>query len=118
MSIFSQTLELSKPKMIYSPMYPDPIPSKTEFEWVDVGFRVSVQQIVSTEGTVERPQVITQLNLFTPPGTDIPGLNSQSRVRVGGMMVCDVVGKPARWPDPYREGTVHHVEAILEIVEG
>lgn len=83
-----------------------------------VGFPVSVQPSSSTEGGPDHPQTVTRLRLITPPGTDLPDLVSEARVRVGGVMVCTVVGEPAHWPDPWRPGVVHHLEAELEVVRG
>jgi len=39
-------------------------------------------------------------------------------VRLSGMLDMNVVGKPAKWPDPFNPGAVHHVEASLEVVDG
>lgn len=117
--IFNQVLEVSTPKRVDSPYSSEPVYDYESTSWVPLSFPVSVQPASdSTEDTVQRPVVITRLVLITPPGTDIPDLAAESRVRVGGIMVCDVIGAPARWPDPYAPGKVHHLEAILEIVDG
>lgn len=115
--IFNQSLEVAVMKeqaSAYSSL-PRLVPSGT-FE--QVPFLVSVQPESSEELGEARPQTVQRLILITPPGTDIPGLSAASRVRVGGVMVCEVVGVPARWPDPYAPGAVHHIEAVLEVVNG
>lgn len=120
MRIFNQTLEVLQPgkrKSVYG--------SQASEDWsrprfVPVDFLVSVQPSSSVElnGEQGTNQTVTQLRLITPPGTDLPGLTAGSRVRVGGVMVAEVEGEPARWPDPYSPGRVHHVEAVLRVVRG
>lgn len=116
--IFNQQLEVQKPRTVESAYSSEPVLDWSDPVWETVPFAVSVQQISSSEGDVERPQTITSLVLVTPPGTDIPALEAKSRLRVGGVMVVEVVGEPAHWPDPWTPGAVHHLEADLEVVHG
>ena len=116
--IFNQSLDVARPRRIDSPYSTEPVYDHDNPEWVPVGFPVSVQPAESSEDDLRRPVVVSRLVLITPPGTDVPGLDAASRVRVGGVMVCDVVGAPARWPDPWKAGAVHHLEASLEVVDG
>ena len=116
--IFNQILEIVQPREVASPYSSTPV-----LDWDDPGYKlvpfmVSVQPAGSTEGPVERPQTVSSHILITPPGTDIPELGAESRVRVGRLLVLDVVGEPARWPDPWHPGTVHHLEAVCEVVRG
>lgn len=118
MLIFNQQLERVRPGLIDDPYSTEPVWDWSSTTHEPVEFPVSVQPASSTEGPPEHPQTVTQLRLITPPGTDIPDLRSEDRVRVGGVMTCSVVGEPAHWPDPWRPGTVHHLEATLEVVRG
>lgn len=116
--IFNQQVEVLRPALIDSPYSKDPVLDWDNPEYVALDFRVSIQPASSTEGPVERPQVVTSWRLYTPPGTDIPDLAAGSKVRIGGTLVVSIVGHPARWPDPNRPGVVHHLEANLEVVNG
>lgn len=116
--IFNQTLEVAGPRYVSSPYSSEMVADWSHPEWVPVDFLVSVQPDSSSEGTVERPTTVSRFILITPPGTDIPSLKADAQVRVGGVMVCEVVGEPGRWPDPFTPGVVHHVEAVLEVVHG
>lgn len=116
--IFNQTIELVKPREISSPYSTTPVLDWDNPVYLPVPFQVSVQPRGSSEGPVERPQTITHLVLITPPGTDIPDLGAESRIRVGGVMLLNVVGTPERWPDPWHPGVVHHLEASVEVVSG
>ena len=116
--IFNQTLEVAVPRVTESPYSSEPVVDYSSPVWREVAFLVSVQPAESSEEDLQRPVVVSHLVLITPPGCDIPDLTAASRVRVGGVMVCDVVGAPARWPDPFIPGAVHHVEANLEVVDG
>lgn len=116
--IFNQSLEIAVPARIESPYSTEPVLDFETPVWREVAFLVSVQPEASTEDDLERPVVVSRLVLITPPGTDLPELTAESKVRVGGVMVCDVVGAPARWPDPWNKGAVHHLEATLEVVDG
>lgn len=116
--IFNQVVEIATPRVVRSPYSTQPV-TVAGSDWVDCGVLCSVQPDgASSEGPVERPQLRNSLVLISPPGSDIPALTAGVKVRVGGTMVCDVVGSPARWPDPYTPGVIHHVEAILEVVSG
>lgn len=86
-------------------------------EVVPVDFMVSLQPLTSTEGPVERPQVITGWQLITPPNTDLP-LRSVDRIRIPSGMVFAVIGDILRFPHPIKPNGVHHVEAMLERVSG
>lgn len=116
--IFNQSLEVSAPQRVSSPYSSEPVADWSHPVWSPVDFPVSVQPELSTEDGVERPVTVTRLVLITPPGTDIPALGPDSQVRVGGVMVCEVVGEPGRWPDPWEPGVIHHLEAALEVVRG
>ncbi|APT92695.1 hypothetical protein CPHO_07085 [Corynebacterium phocae] len=116
--IFNQPLELKIPRLVDSPYSSEPVVDWSTPDWKVVPFSVSVQQLDSTEGNEVHPQVVTKMVLITPPGTDIPDLDSDSVVRVGGVMELKVVGNPARWPDPWKPGVVHHLEAVVEVVGG
>lgn len=116
--IFNQGLEVAGPRYVSSPYSTKPVADWSQPEWAPVDFLVSVQPDSSSEAGVERPTTVQRFILITPPGTDIPGLAAESKVRVGGVMVCDVVGEPARWPDPWTPEMVHHLEANLEVVRG
>lgn len=116
--IFNQSLEVAVPRVTRSPYSSEPVVDYDNPVWRPVDFAVSVQPAESTEDDVQRPVVVSRLVLITPPGTDIAELTAASRVRVGGVMVCDVAGAPARWPDPFIPGAVHHLEANLEVVDG
>lgn len=100
----------------------DEFSTSTTLDWSDpekvpVEFRVSVQPLSSSEGPVERPQVVTTWQLITPPGRDLP-LRSTDRIRLMSGMEFAVVGDVQRWPHPIKPGAVHHVEAMLEMVSG
>lgn len=87
-------------------------------EEIEVEPLVSLQPATSSEGPVERPQVVTWWTLVTRPGHDLP-LRSTDRVRVAGSgMALSVVGDVQRWPHPIVPGAVHHVEAQLQVVSG
>lgn len=116
--IFNQVVELVKPTLISSPYSSEPVEDWDNPTFEEVGFRVSVQPENQSEGPVERPQTVTGWVMITPPGTDIPALEAGAKVRLGGVMVMDVVGQPARWPNPWEPGEVHHLEAKLEVVNG
>lgn len=116
--IFNQRLELKVPREVESVYSTEPVLDWDNPEWKPVPFGVSVQFGGTSEGSEDRPQVITSYVLITPPGTDIPELSAESVVRVGGVMELEVVGAPARWPDPWNAGVVHHLEADLEVVRG
>lgn len=116
--IFNQLIELVTPREIRSPYSTTPVLDWDDPVFVPIPFRVSVQPAGSSEGPVERPQTVTTLVLITPPGTDIPSLSRGSRIRVGGVMSLDIVGVPERWPDPWKPGVVHHLEANCEVVSG
>lgn len=100
----------------------DEFSSGTTLDWskperVPVDFLVSLQPLTSTEGPVERPQVITGWQLITPPGRDLP-LRSIDRVESAAGQVLAVIGDILRFPHPIRPEGVHHVEAMLERVTG
>ncbi|MCT1450644.1 hypothetical protein [Corynebacterium sp. p3-SID1194] len=116
--IFNQSLEVAGPRYVSSPYSSEPVADWSQPQWAPVDFLVSVQPDSSSEDGVERPTTVSRFILITPPGTDLPALAADSQVRVGGVMVCDVVGEPGRWPDPFNPGVVHHVEAVLEVVRG
>ena len=116
--IFNQSLDVAVPLRIESPYSSEPVYDHDNPEWSPVPFLVSVQPAETDEEDLQRPVVVSRFVLITPPGTDVPKLSASSRVRVGGVMVCDVVGAPARWPDPWQAGVVHHLEANLEAVDG
>lgn len=116
--IFNQRLEVGSPREVHSRLSTEPLLDWSSPDWQEVDFLVSVQPNGSTEGPVERSQTVTGYVLITPPGTDIPELTSASRVRIGGVLVCDINGVPERWPDPFQPGVVHHLEALLEVVDG
>lgn len=116
--IFNQVLEVATPREVKSPYSTEVVLDWENPVWTMVGFEVSVQPGSTTEDAVERPLTVADLVLITPPGTDIPALKAESRVRVGGVMVLDVKGAPRRWPDPHRPGVVHHLEATLGDVSG
>lgn len=116
--IFNQKLEVASPRLIESPHASEPVEDWSNPVWTPVDFAVSVQPVSSQEGPEERPQVVSGWVMITPPGTDIPDLSAASRVRVGGTLVMDVRGTPARWPDPFHPGVVHHLEAEMEVVSG
>lgn len=86
-------------------------------EKVPVDFPVSVQPLMSSEGSAERPQVVTGWQLITPPGRDLP-LRSIDRVRTAAGQVFSVVGDVLRYPHPMRLNAVHHLEVMLERVSG
>lgn len=116
--IFNQQAEILRPTLIDSPYSTEPIIDWDNPIYQPLDFQVSVQPAGSTEGPVERPQVVTSWKLFTPPATDIPDLTAGSKLRIGGTLTVSIVGHPARWPDPNRPGVVHHLEANLEVVDG
>lgn len=116
--IFNQGLEVAVPEVIDSPYASEPVLDYDSERWQPVEFLVSVQPAETDEEDMQRPVVVSRFVLITPPGTDVPGLAAESKVRVGGLMVCEVVGAPARWPDPWTPGVVHHLEATLEVVDG
>lgn len=121
--IFNQSVEVASPVLIESPYSSEPDEDWSNPVWAPVDFAVSVQPGSvqpgsSQEGPEERPQVVSGWVLITPPGTDIPELSEASRVRVGGTLVMNVRGTPARWPDPFHPGVVHHLEAEMEVVSG
>ncbi|APT85322.1 hypothetical protein CAQU_09875 [Corynebacterium aquilae DSM 44791] len=116
--IFNQRLEIVKPREVRSRYSTETKVSWDQPTYEPVDFLVSVQPSSSSEGPVERPQASQTLQLFTPPGTDIPELSEASRVRIGGVLVCAVLGPPARWPDPWKDGQVHHLEAQLGVIHG
>lgn len=118
MLIFTQTVEIRNPAGMESAYSSEPVPTFDGVEWEPVPFLCSVQPSATTEGDVTRPTTTAALVLVTPPGSDIPALAATSQVRVGGVLVCDVKGEPARWPDPFHSGTVHHLEADLEVIDG
>lgn len=117
--IFNQRIEImhaGEKRSVYS--------SELMEDWdnpvvVPVEVPVSIQPVSSTESdaTMHRSSVVSHFRLFSPPGTDIPQLRAKDRVRIGSL-VLDVVGEPARWPHPLKPGTVHHVEADLEVHRG
>lgn len=116
--IFNQTIAVLKPRLIDSPLSTEPVEDWEDPIVDEVDFKVSIQPASSSEGPVERPQTITSWRLITPPGADIPDLAADSKILVGGLLRLDVVGKPARWPNPWLPGQVHHLEADLEEVRG
>lgn len=115
--IFNQAVEILRPRMVKSPYSTEVVADWSSPVVTPVPFKVSVQPTGSTEGEVERPTVTSSWLMITPPGTDLD-LKASDRVRLGGTLVMDVDGDPARWPDPFRPGTVHHVEAKLVAVDG
>lgn len=116
--IFNQTIMVINPGQKKTPYSTEPVDDWDNPVTFIVDFPVSIQPASSSEGPVERPQVVTTWRLYTPPGTDIPELSARSRVRIGAGLTLDVVGDPQRWPDPYNPGVVHHLEASLEQVRG
>lgn len=116
--IFNQSIEVAVPARSDSPYSSEPVLDFRAEVWREVPFMVSVQPDGSTEEDLQHPVVVSRFVLITPPGTDLPELEAASRVRIGEVMVCDVVGAPARWPDPFTPGRVHHLEATLEVVDG
>lgn len=64
----------------------------------------------SQEDTVDRQVSVTEWDLQTQEGVDIDLLETD-RVECDGRTL-EVVGRVARWPDPFGPG-VHHVEARL-----
>ncbi|MEU7160328.1 hypothetical protein [Streptomyces chrestomyceticus] len=75
--------------------------------------RVSVQPDTSTEGTGDRPVVVSGWRLITRRGVDID-LTAGDRVEHAGR-VLDVDGDIARW---IVGGRIHHAEARLKEVDG
>ncbi|HAT1303610.1 hypothetical protein ACL1F6_08350 [Corynebacterium striatum] len=116
--IFNMSLEIKQPRLVESVYSSKPVEDWDHPVWLPVDFPVSVQHVSTAEGGVERPQVSTSYFLVTPPGTDIPELNASSVIRVGGTLELEVRGAPARWPDPWQAGVVHHLEAELEGIDG
>lgn len=116
--IFNQTVEVVGPTLIESPYSDQLVEDWDNPTATVVGFPVSVQPSGSTEGSVERPQTVQTFRLFTPPGTDIPELTARHKIRLGGVLLMELVGQPERWPDPHNHGEVHHLEAVLEVVRG
>ncbi|WP_306496375.1 hypothetical protein [Corynebacterium striatum] len=116
--IFNMSLEIKQPRLVESVYSSKPVEDWDHPVWLPVDFPVSVQHVSTAEGGVERPQVSTSYFLVTPPGTDIPELNASSVIRVGGTLELEVRGAPARWPDPWKPGVVHHLEAELEGIDG
>lgn len=114
--IFNQHIAVLRASKTRSP-YGHSAPSWDSPLRIPVDFPVSVQPSASSEGPAEREQVVTSWRLYSPPGTDLD-LRPGDRVEVGGTLVMDVVGQPMRWPDPFQPGHVHHVEAVLEAVDG
>lgn len=122
MIIFNQKVEIIKAGKKNTPYSTEPVLDWNNTTIVEVPFPVSVQPSSTqlggnSEGPSERPQLIDRFRLYTPPGTDID-LSANDRVKVGGVMTLEVVATPVRWPDPFRDGEVHHVEATLECVRG
>ncbi|SRR6266568_4413149 len=75
---------------------------------------VSIQPVSATEDAQGRELRITGYRLFTARGRNID-LLATDRVRWAGL-VLQVDGEVARWPAP--GGGVHHVEAVLRLIEG
>ncbi|MFE5896854.1 hypothetical protein ACFQ67_05450 [Streptomyces sp. NPDC056488] len=75
--------------------------------------RVSVQPDMSTEGTGDRPVVVTGWRLATRRGVDVD-LKPGDRVVALGRLL-DVDGDVARWTVAGRH---HHTEARLKGVDG
>lgn len=84
---------------------------------VTVEFPVSVQPMTSSEGSPERPTVVTGWQLIGPRGRDLP-LGSQDRVEVASGAVYSVKGDVLRFPHARRLNAVDHVEAMLELRTG
>lgn len=61
-----------------------------------------------------REAAVTGWRVFARGDLDV---RPTDRVELADGLVCEVVGRPARWPDPFT-GAVHHVEFILRLVEG
>lgn len=96
--------------------------SEEVLDWSDpqrvkVDFPVSVQPLSSSEGSPERPTVVTGWQLIGPPGKDLP-LGPQDRVELAIGGTYNVDGEVLRFPHPTRMNTVHHVEVMLELRSG
>lgn len=114
---FTSQIAILRPKVVE-----DEFSSGTTLDWsspdeVPVEFLVSVQPLASSEGPVERPQVVTGWQLITPPGRDLP-LRSIDRVKMPSGLTFAVIGDILRFPHPIKPNGVHHVEAMLERVSG
>lgn len=118
--IFVQEIEILRPGLVDDPYSTKPVLDYNNPTIIPVDFPVSVQPVSSTEQGVfdaDRHGIVSQFRLITPPGTDLD-LQSTDRVRLGGLLVMNAIGHPAKWPDPFRPGEVHHVEATLEVHNG
>ena len=115
--IFNQRVEVLRAGLVKSPYSTATVEDWSNPQVIGVEFPVSVQPAGSTESEVERPTVNSGWRLITPPGTDLD-LRASDRIRIGGMLVMEVQGNPEKWPDPFRPGRVHHVEASLGEVNG
>lgn len=62
-----------------------------------------------------RDATVTGWKVFSQRGTDIDVFASD-RVELDDGTVCEVIGEVGRWPSP--GGGVHHVEFLLQRVEG
>lgn len=79
--------------------------------------RVSVQPAGQTEpADAQRDETLTRWRVIGRSGVDID-VAATDRVELGDGTVCEVVGRPARWPDPVN-GRLDHVEFACQAVQG
>lgn len=115
--IFNQQISVLRAGVKYSPYSTEGVEDWDNPQEIPVDFLVSVQPRGSTEGEVERNTVISGWWLCTPPGHDLD-LRSSDRVKLSTGSTLSVEGDPLKWPHPLIPGTVHHVEANLEVTRG
>lgn len=78
---------------------------------------VSVQPNAQSEDISQRRDLlITSWRVYSQPGTDLDVLPTDRMVLDDGT-VCEVKGEIARWANPFTGG-VHHVEFVVERIEG
>lgn len=114
---FTTTVTILKPTRRSSPYASEEVLDWSDPKRIEVEFPVSVQPLSSSEGSPERPTVVTGWQLITPPGRDLP-LDPQDRVELAIGGTYNVDGDVLRFPHPTRLNTVHHLEALLELRRG
>lgn len=115
--IFNQQISIIRAGQSTSVYSSEVVKDWARAKTIEVPYLVSVQPQTTTEDSVERPQIITRWRMYTPPGTDLD-LLADDRILLGGELLMQLVGSVMRWPDPVSPGETHHVECVLEAVDG
>jgi hypothetical protein len=77
---------------------------------------VSVQPNTQAEDTdPTRTAAVTAWRVLSAPGT-APDVRADDRIEWNGL-IFEVEGEVAAWPDPF-DGTVHHVEFVMQRATG